>query len=200
MQKISFVLLLLSLFAISESLGISRAEYERQFKRLQDLSKEKSFPYQLVSNMKTEYVTIANTIKKSNIEKLNLLGIPSHAVAKFKAALWSQTAVSKSFNIELFPTQASVIEGLGVVEIEGDSAKIYYAEAHTKANLIQQKVPQKRRSCSGALWWRKCRNWIEMIVRGFTQKELDIIKRAVTARAANDLKTRVENLMKLHAK
>ena len=39
-----------------------------------------------------------------------------------------------------------------------------------------------------------------MIVRGFTQKELDIIKRAVTARAANDLKTRVENLMKLHAK
>ena len=200
MQKISFVLLLLSLFALSESLGISRAEYERQFKRLQDLSKEKSFPYQLVSNMKTEYVTIANTIKKSNIEKLNLLGIPSHAVAKFKAALWSQTAVSKSFNIELFPTQASVIEGLGVVEIEGDSAKIYYAEAHTTANLIQQKVPQKRRSCSGALWWRKCRNWIEMIVRGFTQKELDIIKTAVTARAANDLKTRVENLMKLHAK
>ena len=200
MQKISFVLLLLSLFALSESLGISRAEYERQFKRLQDLSKEKSFPYQLVSNMKTEYVTIAKTIKKSNIEKLNLLGIPSHAVAKFKAALWSQTAVSKSFNIELFPTQASVIEGLGVVEIEGDSAKIYYAEAHTKANLIQQKVPQKRRSCSGALFWRKCRNWIEMIVRGFTQKELDIIKRAVTARAANDLKTRVENLMKLHAK
>ena len=84
-----------------------------------------------------------------------------------------------------------------MVELDGDAIKLYYAEATTTGRMIQQKVPVKRKRCKGFLFIRKCKHWIEMVPRGFTTKEIDIIKQTVRVKAARDLETRINNLMGL---
>ena len=75
------------------------------------------YPTYLISNMNTKFITLANTVDRNKIDQIGALGIPKHTVEKFIAAKFAKSATTTSFTLELFPTQASAIEGLGVIEI-----------------------------------------------------------------------------------
>lgn len=196
MQKLIIGILLLLVF--TQAKKISRGEFERQFKQLQALSKEKTYGYQLVTDLKTDYVTTATNIRKDKLNQLYQLNIPQHAIQKFKAVIFAKVIVDKTFRIDIVADkEAKSIQGLGVVELDGDAIKLYYAEATTTGRMIQQKEPVKRKRCKGFLFIRKCKHWIEMVPRGFTTKEIDIIKQTVRVKAARDLETRINNLMGL---
>ena len=195
MQKLTLLLGFLLLLVLSQSKKVSKAEFERQFQQLKALSKEKTNGWQLVGNMKTDYFTISTSLATNKIDQLYLLNIPAHAIKEFKAVLFTKKIVSTSFRVELNPTTASAIEGLGVVELEGNLVKLSYAEANTVGTLIEQKEPVKREKCKRKWFKKKCTHWIEMVPRGFTDKEVDVIKHTLRVKAAKDLETRIENLM-----
>ena len=198
MQKLSFILGILLLLVFIQSKKISKAEFERQFKQLQALSKEKTNGWQLVTDLKTDYTTIATSIRKDKLSQLYQLNIPQHAIEKFKAVVFAKVIVEKTIRVDIFAEkEAKSIQGLGVVELEGDQIKLYYAEATTTGQTIQQKEPVHRKKCKGALFWRKCTHWIDWVPRGFTHKEIDVIKQTLRVKAAQDLNTRIQSLMNL---
>ena len=198
MQKLSFILGILLLLVFIQSKKISKAEFERQFKQLQALSKEKTNGWQLVTDLKTDYTTIATSIRKDKLNQLYQLNIPQHAIEKFKAVVFAKVIVEKTIRVDIFAEkEAKSIQGLGVVELEGDQIKLYYAEATTTGQTIQQKEPVHRKKCKGALFWRKCTHWIDWVPRGFTHKEIDVIKQTLRVKAAQDLNTRIQSLMNL---
>lgn len=198
MQKLSFILGILLLLVFIQSKKISKAEFERQFKQLQALSKEKTNGWQLVTDLKTDYTTIATSIRKDKLNQLYQLNIPQHAIEKFKAVLFAKVIVDDSFRIDIVANkEAKSIQGLGVVELDGDSIKLYYAEANTTGRMIEQKTPVKRERCKKFLFIKKCTHWIDMVPRGFTAQEIEIIKQTVRVKAARDLETRITNLMGL---
>ena len=157
MRKITFIIGLLLLIAVSHSKGISKEEFYRQFQQLKDLSKTKTNGWQLVSSMNTEYFTIATSLSKNKIDQLYQLNIPQHAIKEFKAVLFAKKIVSSSFRIELYPDKAKALQGLGVVELDGDNVKLYYGEATTTGTLIEQKEPVERKKCKRK-WFKK--KWI----------------------------------------
>lgn len=200
MQKLTIIFGILLLLVFVQSKKVSKAEFERQFKQLQQLSKEKTYGWQLVTNLKTDYVTLATNIKKDKLNQIYQLNIPQHAIEKFKGVLFAKKIIDDSFRIDIVSEKdltAKAIQGLGVVELDGEAIKLYYAEATTTGKIIEQKEPVKRRKCKGALFWRKCTNWIEMVNRGITTKEIDIIKQTVRVKAAKDLEGRITSLMGL---
>ena len=97
------------------------------------------------------------------------------------------SVTDSSINIEVFPDKANTIEGLGVVEIDGNKATISYVEAHTTATVIEQFEPLVVNG-----------NVVKQL-RGFTVKEIDIIKSAVIEKAKNDLKERIEAIRSLNS-
>ena len=151
----------------------------------------------LIKNINTKLITIASTVDKAKINTVGSLGIPPHAVEKFKAAVYAKDATSSSFQIEIFPDKASAIEGLGVIKIEGDQAKIAYAEAHTKAELIEQFNLVNSRECHGWWIWRKCHTVTNKVSRGFTLNELYTIKREVKHRSSTELSKRLNDIQEL---
>ena len=180
-------------------LSLFGPSYEKllEYKRLKLNSKEKTNSNQLISSMSSKYITVASTIDKTKIQDLTKLGIPKYTVDKFKAAIYSKKATATKFTIEIFPTQASGIIGLGSVEFDGNNAKIAYVEAHTTATLIQILEPFFTEHCSGALFWIKFRKNLEKKARGYTIKELELIKQGIKARALNDLNERIKLLESL---
>ena len=198
MQKITFILGILLLLVFTNAKKYNKAEFEKRLKELQKLSQEKTNGWQLVTNLKTTYFTIATTIKRDKLSQIYQLGIPQHAIEKFKAVVFAKVIVEKTIRVDIFAEkEAKSIQGLGVVELEGDQIKLYYAEATTTGQTIQQKEPVHRKKCKGALFWRKCTHWIDWVPRGFTPKEIDLIKQTLRVRAAQDLHTRIQNLMNL---
>ena len=198
MQKITFILGILLLLVFTNAKKYNKAEFEKRLKELQKLSQEKTNGWQLVTNLKTTYFTIATTIKRDKLSQIYQLGIPQHAIEKFKAVLFAKVIVDDSFRIDIVADkQAKSIQGLGVVELDGDSIKLYYAEANTTGRMIEQKTPVKRERCKKFLFIKKCTHWIEMVPRGFTAQEIAIIKQTVRVKAARDLETRITNLMGL---
>lgn len=198
MQKITFILGILLLLVFTNAKKYNKAEFEKRLKELQKLSQEKTNGWQLVTNLKTTYFTIATTIKRDKLNQIYQLGIPQHAIEKFKAVVFAKVIVEKTIRVDIFAEkEAKSIQGLGVVELEGDQIKLYYAEATTTGQTIQQKEPVHRKKCKGALFWRKCTHWIDWVPRGFTHKEIDVIKQTLRVRAAQDLNTRIQNLMNL---
>ena len=198
MQKITFILGILLLLVFTNAKKYNTAEFDTRLTELKKLSQEKTNGWQLVTNLKTTYFTIATTIKRDKLNQIYQLGIPQHAIDKFKAVIFAKVIVEKTIRVDIFSEkEAKSIQGLGVVELEGDGIKLYYAEATTTGQTIQQKEPVHRKKCKGALFWRKCTHWIDWVPRGFTHKEIDLIKQTLRVRAAQDLHTRIQNLMNL---
>ena len=99
--------------------------------------------------------------------------------------------------MEIFPDRVTVIQGLGVLEIEGDRAKIAYVEASTVGRLNEQKQTVQLRKCHKILWiFEKC-NIVKEVIREFTTNELEIIRNAVRAQSAKELKERIETVIEL---
>lgn len=163
-----------------------------EYKRLKLNMKEKTNANQLISSMKSKYITIEQTFDKTKISQLTEVGIPQYAVDKFKAALDAKTAKGTSIRTEIFKSDFSVIVGLGAVKIEGNNATVSYYEVHTVASLIKILEPYITSHCSGALFWRKCRKELITRVRGYTIKEMDLIKKAIRERAEKDLTERIK--------
>ena len=63
--------------------------------------------------------------------------------------------------------------------------------------MIEQKEPVERKKCKRKWFKKKCTHWIEMVPRGFTISELEVIKQTLRVKAANDLQIRISNLMGL---
>ena len=69
MQKITFILGILLLLVFTNAKKYNKAEFEKRLKELQKLSQEKTNGWQLVTNLKTTYFTIATTIKRKTKSK-----------------------------------------------------------------------------------------------------------------------------------
>ena len=151
-------------------------------------AKEKNYPNELIKSSKTKFMSIVNTINKNKIELLTLLGIPEHAVTKFRAAIFSQSVTASRFDIDLSPDKANSIQGLGYVKIEGNNAKVAYAEAHTTAELIEQFEP---------VVYTDNGRQVSKRARGFTLKELQIINKELKERAGKDLQERIKTIKEL---
>lgn len=151
------------------------------------------YPTYLISNMNTKFTTLANTVDRNKIDQIGALGIPKHAVEKFITAKFAKSATATSFTLELFPTQASAIEGL-----VNNTAKIAYAEAHTTASLIEQQERWKRTHCRKFLFFKKhCTESFFYKPRGFTIFELNSIKSAIKNRSTSELKERILSIQNL---
>lgn len=173
-------------------------EFIIHFNELKEKAKEKVNANDLVHSINSQFTSIKNTIDKNNINQLNQLGIPQHAVEKFKAALFSQTSSIHSFSIELFPDRASAIEGIGFLVIQGKNAKVVYIEAHTRGELIEQKEPLKLKEChSTFLFGKSCTERIVMKTRGFTINELNLIKAAIRQKSASELQNIMQSIRNL---
>lgn len=156
------------------------------------------YPTYLISNMNTKFTTLANTVDRNKIDQIGALGIPKHAVEKFIAAKFAKSATATSFTLELFPTQASAIEGLGVIEIVNNTARIAYAEAHTTASLIEQQERWKRTHCRKFLFFKKhCTESFFYKPRGFTIFELNSIKSAIKNKSTSELEERILSIQNL---
>ena len=183
MKKLNFLLFFL-LFAFINSTGRLSQTY---------------YPSYLISKMDTKFTSLANTVDKEKIDQIGTLGIPKHAVEKFKAAKFAKSAAATSFTLELFPSQASAIEGLGVIEIVNNTAKIAYAEAHTTASLSEQQQKWKRTHCTKFLFFKKhCTESFFYKPRGFTIYELNSIKSAIKNRSTSELKERIQKIQNLN--
>ena len=100
--------------------------------------------------------------------------------------------------MEIFPDRVTVIQGLGVLEIEGDRAKIAYVEASTVGRLNEQKQTVQLRKCHKIMWIFEKRNIVNQeVIREFTTNELEIIRNAVRAQSAKELKERIETVIEL---
>lgn len=51
------------------------------------------------------------------LKKIGLLGVPSYAVEKFKAAIFAKDVVVNSFHFEISQGEGKLIEGIGIIEI-----------------------------------------------------------------------------------
>ena len=69
-----------------------------EYQALKASAKEKNYPNELIKSSKTKFMSIVNTINKNKIELLTLLGIPEHAVTKFRAAIFSQSVTASRFD------------------------------------------------------------------------------------------------------
>ena len=159
-----------------------------EYQALKASAKEKNYPNELIKSSKTKFMSIVNTINKNKIELLTLLGIPEHAVTKFRAAIFSQSVTASRFDIDLSPDKANSIQGLGYVKIEGNNAKVAYAEAHTTAELIEQFEP---------VVYTDNGRQVSKRARGFTLKELQIINKELKERAGKDLQERIKTIKEL---
>ena len=171
----------------------------RAIQKIAEIAREKA-ESTLIASMKTKFVTVASVVDKSKLAFVGSLGIPSHAVKKFVTARFTKGMTTASFNLELFPDRVTVIQGLGVLEIEGDRAKIAYVEASTVGKVNEQKEKVQLKQCRKILgFFEKC--WLveQEVVRDFSVKELEIIKNAVRAQSAKELKGRIEKVMELQA-
>ena len=74
------------------------------------------------------------------LKKIGLLGVPSYAVEKFKAAIFAKDVVVNSFHFEISQGEGKLIEGIGIIEIQGDKAKFAYLESTNTGNLIPQEI------------------------------------------------------------
>lgn len=97
--------------------------------------------------MSTKFVTVASIVDKSKLAFVGSLGIPPHAVKKVPHRKIHKRNNNSTFNLEIFPDRVTVIQGLGVLEIEGDRAKIAYVEASTVGRLNEQKQTVQLRKC-----------------------------------------------------
>ena len=133
---------------------------------------------------------MASIVDKSKLAFVGSLGIPPHAVKKFLTARFTKGTTTATFNLEIFPDR--------VLEIEGDRAKIAYVEASTVGRLNEQKQTVQLRKCHKILWiFEKCNIVNQEVIREFTTNELEIIRNAVRAQSAKELKERIETVIEL---
>ena len=73
--------------------------------------------------------------------------MPDYAVEKFKAAQFTKEVVVNSFHFEISQGEGKLIEGIGIIEVQGDNAKFAYVESTNTGNLITQQVIIKFKEC-----------------------------------------------------
>lgn len=168
-----------------------------QIQKIAEIARQKA-ESDLIKSMTTKFVTVASIVDKSKLAFVGSLGIPPHAVKKFLTARFTKGTTTATFNLEIFPDRVTVIQGLGVLEIEGDRAKIAYVEASTVGILNEQKQTVQLRKCHKILWiFEKCNIVNQEVIREFTTNELEIIRNSVRAQSAKELKERIETVIEL---
>ena len=172
-------------------------EFARAIVNIAKSSKARLGAASLVSNVQSTLKNIADRVDKAKINQIGALGVPSYAVEKFRAAVFAHDATATSFHFQLDKTNAKLVEGLGVIEVDGNVAKFAYVEATTTGNLIQQTEIHSYRKCKRFLFFKKCRTIYERINRGFTLSELDRIKNALRELSAVKLTDRINAIKEL---
>ena len=99
MQKVSFIIILSLLISLT-SCGLFG-----KFKKIVSIieangSNHPNADY-LINNIQSYVLNVAQTVPKFKIEKIGLLGVPSYAVEKFKAAIFAKDVVVNSFHFEI---------------------------------------------------------------------------------------------------
>ena len=170
-------------------------EFARAIANIAKSSKARLAASSLVSNVQSNLKNIADRVDKNKIGQIGALGV--HAVDKFKAAVFAHDATATSFHFELDKTNVKLVEGLGVIEVDGNVAKFAYVEATTTGNAIQQTEPHSYRKCKRFLFFKKCRTITERRNRGFSLHELEMIKNALRELSAVKITERINAIKEL---
>ena len=185
MQKVSFIITLSLLISLT-SCGLFG-----KFKKIVSIieangSNHPNADY-LINNIQSYVLNVAQTVPKSKIDKIGLLGVPSYAVEKFKTAIFAKDVVVNSFHFEISQGEGKLIEGIGIIEIQGDKAKFAYVESTNTGNLITQQVIIKFKECKKYVFVKKCHNRERREDRGFKLEELEKIKQALREKSSQVL-------------
>ena len=172
-------------------------EFARAIANIAKSSKARLAASSLVSNVQSNLKKIADRVDKNKIGQIGALGVPAYAVDKFKAAVFAHDATATSFHFELDKTNVKLVEGLGVIEVDGNVAKFAYVEATTTGNAIQQTEPHSYRKCKRFLFFKKCRTITERRNRGFSLHELEMIKNALRELSAVKITERINAIKEL---
>ena len=105
----------------------------------------------LISNIQSTVYNIAQTVPKGKIGQIGTFGVPAYAVEKFQAAQFIKEVVVNSFHFEISQGVGKLIEGIGIIEVQGDNAKFAYVESTNTGNLITQQVIIKFKECKNII-------------------------------------------------
>ena len=130
----------------------------------------------------TGYVDVlGSTVKTSKISRLVDIGVPQYAVDHFIAAVEAGQGKTFSYTWK--------------IEIQGESAKYAYLEAHSSGQLIIQKINRKVEKCDELPFGGKRCHWEDNFVkRDFKEVELQYIKRGLTVKCMTKLKPVIDRL------
>ena len=189
MQKVSFIIILSLLISLT-SFGLFG-----KFKKIVSIieangSNHPNADY-LINNIQSYVLNVAQTVPKFKIEKIGLLGVPSYAVEKFKAAIFAKDVVVNSFHFEISQGEGKLIEGIGIIEIQGDKAKFAYLESTNTGNLIPQEIIIKYKECKKYFGIKKCKTREGREQRGSEVEEIEKIKTALREKSAQALTQRI---------
>ena len=199
MQKVSFI------FTLSLLLSLTSCGLFGGFKKIVEIIEANGANHPnsdyLINNIQSNVLNIAQTVPMSKIAQIGVLGVPGYAVERFKAAQFTKEVVVNSFHFEISENEGKLIEGIGIIEVQGDKAKFAYAESTNTGNLITQQVIVKYKDCRKYFGIKRCKNRERTENRGFRIDELEKIKVALrekSARALTDRINVIKQMFNLH--
>ena len=155
MQKVSFIVTLSLLLSLS-SCGLF-GKFSKIVAIIEANGANHPNADYLINNIQSTVYNIAQTVPKGKIGQIGILGVPDYAVEKFKAAQFTKEVVVNSFHFEISQGEGKLIEGIGIIEIQGDKAKFAYVESTNTGNLSTQQVIIKFKECKKYVFERNAK-------------------------------------------
>ncbi len=146
--------------------------------------------YSIMTNLASTTSIKMDKILYDQIDRLTYShGFPPDVVNKIKKIKYVQnTLVYDSFDFSNKKSSTNLQTTFGIgARIDSQYLYVTYVKGESSAKTIQQYQTVSRRKCSGILFWRKCRNIIERVKRGFTAAELNKMMQALKAKYAETM-------------
>ena len=156
MQKVSFIVTLSLLLSLS-SCGLF-GKFSKIVAIIEANGANHPNADYLINNIQSNVYNITQIIPKDQIGQIGTFGVPAYAVEKFQAAQFIKEVVVNSFHFEISQGEGKLIEGIGIIEVQGDNAKFAYVESTNTGNLITQQVIIKFKECKKIIFMKKCHN------------------------------------------
>ena len=195
MQKVSFIL------TLSLLLSLSSCKLFGKFSKIVDIIEANGANHSnsdyLINNIQSNVYNIAQTVPKDQIGQIGNYGVPAYVAEKFQAAQFTKEVIVNSFHFEISQGEGKLIEGIGIIEVQGDKAKFAYAESTNTGNLITQQIIIKFKECKKYAFIKKCHNRERRENRGFKIEELDKIKQALREKSAQVLTQKINEIKQM---
>jgi len=194
--KIIFTLILISLFNINSCQNELAKNLEEEFNRISN-----SFP----ENWEKYFISITSMgqikLDHFHINDLEHRLSKNHRfideiITNFKSIIYEQYTIFKTFSFSVNSFYSNYREFVGAARIINDKVELAYIEIGTFSNLIPQYniVPMKR--CETKFFFfENCYHYNELIPRGYTLNELELILQTLKAHSYKHLLRNTKNVL-----